>query len=399
VQQEVDVGRWQRGAFSAGGVGLGVCVIAAVAGWRDEFFRAYLVAFNVCAGIAVGCLAILMLQYLTGGNWGIVLRRPLEAGTRTLPLVAVLFVPVALGLPTLYTWAEPAKWESNHHLKEQLEHLRPYLNTGFFLARTAGYFVVWVGLAWLLNHWARKHDETNDPRILENAQNLSGPGLVVYVLTVSFASIDWVMSLEPQWYSTIYGAMFGMGQVLGAFAFCVAVLLLLGGSSQLSAAMQKGNLRDLGSLMLAFVMVWAYLSFSQFLLIWSGNLPEEVPWYLARLQDGWVYVALALVLFHFALPFVLLLMADLKRNRKALASVALLVLFMHVVNLFWLIVPAFTRYEGEARRGLGGLHPLDLAALVGVGGVWLGAFLWQVRSRPLLPVHARLAVEEGSHHG
>ncbi len=391
--------RWQRGAFVAGAVGLAACAVGALAGWQEQFFRSYLVAFNAWAGVALGCLAVLMLQYVTGGTWGYLLRRPLEAATRTLPVLALLFLPLALGLPDLYAWADPhkEKWQGNHHLEEQLHHLEPFLNAPFFLARTAGYFAVWIGLAFLFNRWSRKHDESGEASLPERFQNLGAMGLVLYAVTVTFASIDWVMSLEPQWYSTIYGAMFAMGQVLSGFAFCVAVLLLLGTHPQLAGALSKNNLRDLGSLLLAFVMVWAYLAFSQFLLIWAGNLPEEIPWYLARLQGGWSFVGLALILLHFVLPFVLLLAADLKRNRKALAGVALFVVFMRVVDLFWLIVPAFTQADGKTREGLG-VHLLDVTALIGVGGAWLGTFLWQLRARPLLPAHAPPS-EEGNHHG
>jgi hypothetical protein len=389
--------RWQRTALLVGAGALAICVLAALISQplRVQFFRSYLVAFTLCLGLGVGSLAILMLQYVTGGTWGFILRRPLEAGTRTLPLLALLFVPLAFGLPDLYDWAKSAdqiEGLHNKHLSHQIEHLRPFLNVPFFLARAAGYFLVWLVLAWLLNLWSRRHDASGDQRLEENAQALSAPGLVLFALTVTFVSIDWVMSLEPMWYSTIFGGLFGMGQVLSAYAFCVAVLALLGDSPPLDRVMARENLRDLGSLLLAFVMVWAYLAFSQFLLIWSGNLPEETPWYLARLRGGWSVVALALVLLHFALPFVLLLMADLKRNRKALAGVALLVLAMRVVDVFWLIVPAYQPKAGFT------VHPLDLAALLGVGGLWLGVFLWQVRSRPLLPLHAPVA-EEAHHHG
>jgi hypothetical protein len=388
---EATLDRWQYGSLLAGAVGLAVCALGAVI-WREPFFHTYLVAFNLCLGVAVGCLTLLMLQYVTGGMWGFILRRPLEAGTRTLPLLALLFVPLVFGLPRLYVWAKAEKdLPEDPHLLKQIDHLKPYLNEPFFLARTAGYFAVWVGLAWLLNYWSRRHDETNDPKLQKRAQALSAPGLVLIAITVTFASIDWVMSLEPQWYSTIFGGMFGMGQVLSGFAFAVAVLLLLGARPPLEGVLEKANLRDLGSLMLAFVMVWAYLAFSQFLLIWSANLPEEVPWYITRLTNGWSFVALALVLLHFVLPFVLLLMADLKRNRAALAGVALLVLAMRVVDLTWLIVPAFRPDE---------VFPylfLELAALVGVGGLWLWVFLRELRRRPLLPLHA--PAEEGSHHG
>jgi hypothetical protein len=395
---QADLARWQRLALVAGGAGLAGCVLGVGLGYQEQFFRSYLVAFNLFLGVALGCLAVLMLQHLTGGDWGFILRRPLEAATRTLPLLALLFVPLALGLSDLYAWADPAspKVQGDEHLKKQVDHLSPFLNVGFFLARAAAYFAVWVGLALLLSAWSRRYDETGDVAVSERMRRSSAPGLVLYGLTVTFASIDWVMSLEPLWYSTIYGALFGIGQVLSGFTFAVAALLLLGTRPPLDRVLSASNLRDLGSLLLAFVMVWAYLEFSQFLLIWSGNLKEEIPWYLARMQGGWGYVGLALVVFYFALPFALLLSGDLKRSRGRLLGVAFLVLAMRVVDLFWLIVPA---YQTPGREPVGlGVHPLDVAALVGVGGLWLGVFLWQVRQRPLLPLHAPPA-EEGNHHG
>ncbi len=346
-------------------------------------FRAWLVAFNLCLGIALGSLVVLMLQYLTGGTWGFVIRRPLEAATRTLPVLTLLFVPLALGLGDLYAWAQPARVEAD----EELQHKAPYLNVGFFLIRAAAYFVIWNGLQFLLNRWSARQDTSRDKRLDDRCQGLSAAGLVLYVVTITFASIDWVMSLEPHWYSTIYGAMLGMGQVLSGFAFAIAMFLLLADRPPLDAVAIGGNLRDLGSLLLAFVMVWAYLSFDQFLLIWAGNIPEEVTWYISRIEGGWVYVALSLVLFNFALPFVLLLSTDLKRNRRALAGVALLVVGMHLVDLFWLIVPAFG--HGHGTEDYGSLlisGALDVAAVAGIGGIWLGTYLWQIQRLPLLPL-------------
>ncbi len=383
---------WQRGALVAGVIGLAVCLVAGLMeSTRVPMFRAWLVAFNFCLGLALGSLVILMLQYLTGGTWGYILRRPLEAATRTLPLLALLFLPVALAawLGDLYIWAHQEAVARD----EDLQHKALYLNVPGFLIRAAICFAIWNIFQVVLNRWSKQYDQTREPGLNEKCQGASAAGLVLYVLTITVASIDWVMSLEPHWYSTIYGAMFGMGQVLSAFAFAIVVFLLLADRPPLDAVAAGVNLRDLGSLLLAFVMVWAYLSFDQFLLIWSGNLPEEVPWYLARLQHGWVYVALALVVFHFALPFVLLLSTSVKRNRRVLTVVALLVVGMHIVDLLWLIVPAFDGHgHGGAEQSSAVVAALlYVAALLGVGGIWLCTYLWQLQRLPLLAV----AVPEG----
>jgi hypothetical protein len=385
--------RWESGAMMAGGVGLLACLIAFfIPDSRVPMFRSWLVAFNLYLGLALGGMVVVMVQHLTGGNWGFVVRRPLEAATRTLPLLALLFVPLAFGLSELYTWADEEKVKADEHL----EYLASWwLTVPWFLIRAAIYFAIWNALQLALNRWSKQQDQTNDPRLHDRLAALSAGGLILYVLTITFAAVDWVMSLEPKWYSTIYGAMFGMGQVLSGFAFSIAVFLLLGTQPPLDQAVaNRGNLRDLGNLLLAFVMVWAYLSFDQFLLIWSGNLPEEVPWYIVRLEGGWRYVALALVLLLFAGPFVLLLSLDLKRNRRGLAGVALMVVGMRLVELLWLILPAFNHRGGEQPSFLLSAL-LQVAAVVGIGGVWLWCYLWQLRSMPLLPVHSP---EEGVAH-
>ncbi|MFO0927769.1 MAG: hypothetical protein U0736_12145 [Gemmataceae bacterium] len=377
---------WQRQALIAGAVGVVVCLLGlALPDTRATFFRAWLVGVNLVLGIGVGSLALLMMQWLTGGAWGYALRRPLEAATRTFPALLVLFLPVLLGLPLLYEWADPAAVADNVNL----QHKAPYLNVPFVIGRLVIYFAIWGGLAWLLNGWSRRQDESRDRSLFDRCATLSGPGLVLIVLSITFYSIDYLMSLEPEWYSTIYGPMIGIGQVLSAFCFAVSVFILVSDRPPLDQVAVPQTLRDFGSLMLAFVMVWAYMSFMQFLLIWSGNLPEEVPWYLARLQGGWQYAALALVFFHFALPFALLLSVDIKRNRRRLLRVAGMVLVMRMIDLLWLIVPAFHHHHDAEHSGgigavLGGL--LYPAALIGIGGLWLAYYFYQLQRMPLLPV-------------
>lgn len=369
------VDRIQSRALIVGGIGVIACVIGAFFK-PAQFFNSWLISFMFVAGITLGCLALVMLQYLTGGAWGIVIRRVLESATRTLPLVVLLFIPLLFGLQSLYGWARPAEVAAH----EALQHKRLYLNVTFFLIRAVIYFAAWLVLAYFLNKWSRQQDQAADRRLERRFQLLSGGGLVLYGFTVTFAVIDWVMSLEPQWFSTIFGLLFVAGQGLSALAFVIAALVVLSRYEPLAHVISRGHLQDLGKLMLTFVMLWAYMSFSQFLIIWSGNLPEEAFWYVKRLHSGWQWIGLLLVLFHFALPFLLLLSRDLKRSGRRLVWVALGVMVMRVVDLFWIIAP--TLHEQHLT-----LHWMDLAALIGLSGIWLAFFAWQLRRRPLLPVN------------
>lgn len=375
--------RLQTPALVAGVVGLVLCAV----GWffmPDQFFRSYLVAYLFWAGLALGCLAVLMMQYLTGGAWGLIVRRELESATKTLPLMALLFVPLLAGMQSLYVWTHTGAVAADEHLR----HKHVYLNTEFFVIRWAAYFVVWVAIAYLLNRWSREQDRTADPRLSLRLERLSGPGLFVLSITVTFALIDWVMSLEPDWYSTIYGVTFMAGELLAAFAFIIAVVVLLSRYEPLSSRLLPRHFRDLGNLLLTFVMLWAYCAFSQFLLIWSGNLREEIPWYLRRLQGGWGWVGVSLIVLHFFLPFFLLLQGDIKRRARRLALVAYLVIVMRFVDLLWLVAPVFTRTVSPAHWVDLATHlALSLLALVGTGGVWLWVFIRQLSSNPLLPLN------------
>ncbi len=379
-----EVGRMQRRALSVGVAALALCVAGAIAS-PAQFFRSYLFGYLFWTGVALGCLAIVMLQHLSGGAWGMVIRRMLESGSRTLPLMALLFLPLIPGIRQLYGWSRP---------DNAISYQTAYLNVPFFLFRAALYFLVWLSIAYFLNRWSREQDRTGDLRLARRLQLLSGPGLVLYGLTATFAAIDWVMSLEPHWYSSIFGILIIGGQALSAMAFIIAVAVLLAQHEPLSGVLLPSHFNDLGKLLLTFVMLWAYFAFSQLLIIWSGNLSEEIPWYLHRLHSSWRWVGVLLILFHFALPFVLLLSRDLKRNARALALLAVGVIFMHLVDLFWLTAPEF--WPGGFH-----LHWMDIAAPVGIGGVWLAVFAWQLRGWPLLPIGDRYlekALEHGQGH-
>jgi hypothetical protein len=299
----------------------------------------------------------------------------LESGTRTLPLMALLFVPLALGLPVLYEWARP---EAVAH-DPALQHKSLYLNVPFFLLRTAFYFAVWLTVARFLNRWSLVLDSAPDARVRRRLEMLSRAGLLLYGLTMTFAAVDWAMSLEPHWFSTIYGVMFMGGQGLSTFAFVIPVAAVLADRPPFSRVIKPEQFHDLGKLMLAFVMLWAYFALSQYLIIWSANLPEEIPWYLRRRQGGWQWIGLALVLAHFVLPFVVLLSRDVKRHARVIAGVALTLIGARFLDLFWLVRPAF-------ENGVS-VHWLDPATALAIGGLWMWTFVWQLKTRPLVPLH------------
>ncbi len=278
-------------------------IVGALIGPPGQFFRSYLWSFVLFLGVSLGCLAWLMVQYLTGGAWGVVIRRPAEAATRTLPLMALLFIPIIIGMPTLYSWMHPDVVAHD----PVLQHKSMYLNFGFFVGRAVVYFLGWLFCAWFLNRWSENEDRTGSPLAHSKMATLAGPGVLFWGVAVTFMSIDWVMSLEPHWFSTMYGLLFIAGQGLSSMAFLIAITVLLSNYEPMSRVLTPRHLHDLGKLLLACVMVWAYFSFSQFLIIWTGNLPEEIPFYLRRLTGGWWWLALILVVGHFALPFALLL--------------------------------------------------------------------------------------------
>jgi hypothetical protein len=318
------------------------------------------------------------------GEWGFVVQRLLEAAARTLPLMALLFIPLLFGLRQIYPWADPAVVAGD----ELLEHKAPYLNVPFFIIRTVLYFAVWILFAFRTTSLSRRLDATRDPGILGTLRGMGAGGLLLLALTVTFAAFDWMMSLDPHWLSSIYGLMVGIGMMLSAFAFVIALSAVLRPDQGLGTEGGRRRLNDLGSLMLAFVIIWAYLSFSQFLLIWSANITEEVPWYLERLNHGWQFVAIALLVLHFAMPLTVLMFRDVKRNRWLLAATAAFIFLMRIVDVFWLVVPSF---EGPA----GGFSWPHIAALVGIGGAWVAFFAYNLARAPLLPVNAPAHIREG----
>ena len=370
--------RWnlvQKRSLAVGLVAAVLCAGGALI-FPPSFFRAYLSAYIFWVGIPVGCLALLMLHHLVGGRWGFMIQRILEAAIQTLPLMALLFIPLFFGLPDLYPWARTEVVAADPLLQQKAA----FLNVPFFIARAVVYFAVWIVLGRLLVTWSLQQDRTADDTLTLRLQRLSGPGLALYGLTVSFAAIDWMMSLEPKWYSTIFGMMFMVSFGLAALATAILATRFLETEKPLAHVASPDRWHDLGNLLLALVMFWAYLSFSQFLLIWSENLTEEIPWYLHRIGGGWEWIAIALILFQFGLPFVLLLSRTTKRNSQILATVAGAILFMHWLDTIWMIAPSF--YPAGFH-----LHWLDIAAPVAIGGLWLAAFIGHLEARSLLPLH------------
>ena len=380
----------QRRAWLVGAAGV---VLALLGVWLNlaQFFRAYLVAYLFWSGLSLGCLALLMLHHVVGGAWGAMIRRVLEAGTRTLPLMLVLFVPLLYGLTTLYSWSRP---EVVAH-DVLLQHKSGYLNVPFFVQRAAAYFAIWLIVMFFLNHWSRQQEQVagapQERPVQRRLRLLSAPGLMLYVLTVTFAAVDWVMSLEPHWYSTLYGVLILVGQMLAALALAIVLITHLAEAPPVSTVLTPQHLHDLGNLLLAFVMLWAYIGFSQFLIIWAGNLPEEVPWYIHRTQGGWEWLGRFVLLLHFGLPFVVLLSRTSKRRAQVLGRLAAGLLMMHLLELFWLVLPAFSPSWLV-------IHWLDVGLPIGMGGLWMAVFVWQLQRRALLPLHDP-RLQEVIHHG
>ena len=344
-----------------------------------QFMPSWLIGFTFCTGLSLGCLALLMTQYMTSGYWGLVTRRIFEAGARLLPFCALLFIPIAVGAQFLYPWARQELVAAD----EVLRHKHPYLNLQFFILRAAVYFVVWIGCATLLTRWSTQQDRGEaavTERDTRRFRVISGPGLVFYVLLMSLAAIDWLMSLDAHWYSTIFGFIMVAGQALCALSFAVAVLAILDRHEPMRGVLRAVHFHDLGKLMLAFVMLWAYFSFSQFLIIWAGNLPEEIPFYVERLRNGWGIVSSIVVAGHFVLPFSLLLSADLKRRPQALALVAWFIVAIRLVDLIWIVAPTFNQSGTPVSLANVGI-PIALA------GAWLFLFGGQLRKHPVVPVN------------
>ncbi|PYJ70281.1 MAG: hypothetical protein DME76_06105 [Verrucomicrobia bacterium] len=363
-------------SLAVGVLGLAGCIV----GWilaPGDFFVAYLFGHFFFLGLSLGALALLMTHHLTSGYWGYSVRRFLESAVGNLPLLAVLFVPVFFGLPELYPWKNPSIVAADKILRSRLY----YLNTPGYIIRSAVVFAIWILMARLLLKWSAEQDATVSVEPTRKMRTLSGPGLVIYPITMTFAAMDWLMSLEKDWYSTMFAVMICIGQMLGALAFVILLLSVAADSRQLGPIISKEEtFHKIGNLLLAFTMLWAYLEFGQLLITWSGNLPHEISWYLNRVTDGWRWVCVFLFFFNFFIPFFLLLMRPVKRRYQVLASVAGCIFIAHIVDVWWTITPS--------------LHPEHIyvtwwaiIAFLGIGGIWSAAFLKNLERRPALPLN------------
>ena len=387
------INSWMKIALGIGGI-LTVVVFASglVSGNFEQALRSWLLGFIFWGGIGIGCIGVLMLQYLTGGAWGVVIRRTLEAGTRTLPIIFVLFIPLALGIG-FRAFQEWTRLPADDHV---LHWRGSYMTVEWWIIRGVLYFLLFGVMVYLLNGWARKQDKAANveeaAKALGDATAFSGPTMVFYVLIVTFASVDWMMMLEPHWFSTMWGFLFTAGWGLSCYCFVVTILAWMSDKAPMNRVLGKRHFHDLGKLMLALVMVWAYFNFSQFLIIYSGNLPEETRWYLPRIKGAWGVVGVLLIVFHFAFPFLVLLQQDFKRKAKWLAILAIFILFMRIVDMYYLIAPSprINNAPGTIDHGVRfdfftGFSLLDIAAPIAVGGIWLAYFFWELSKYPMVP--------------
>lgn len=386
-RETTGIGRWQKAALIAGVLGIALTAV----GWfldADQAYKAYLPSYLFWFEIAAGSLGVLMLQYVTGGEWGLMIRRPLGAAARTLLVMAVLFLPIVAGLSHIYPWANHDLMTHDPVLSQKVQ----YLNFPFWIGRTVLYFVLWILWAWRVRVLSLRFYEDRSPYTELSRRKWAASGLLMFVLTATFASIDWAMSLEPKWFSSMYGITFIVSCGLSSFAFVTFFLTRLADTPAMRGILRPSHLRDLGNLMLAFTMLWAYTGFSQYLLIWYANLKEEIPYYLTRQHGAWGFIAICLVLFHFFLPFFMLLMRAIKDRAQTIAVVTVIILVMRYVHIYWLVAPA---HYGEHFY----YSWISLASLVGIGGIWLYFFIGQLKGQTIIPIHetwVEEAIREGA---
>lgn len=374
------------------GIVLGLLGVGALAvgflGDAHAAVQSYLFGFYFTMSLSIGCLGFLMVQHLTGGAWGVTVRRMLEAGALVMPVMFILSFPIILAAYNtygfeefIYHWADPAVvTEGAAHYDPIIAHKVPWLSPPWFAGRMLIYFVLWSGIALLLRRWSREQDRTGSPGLVSNMRMLSGIGVALFVLSVTFFSFDVAMSLDPHWFSTIYGAHYMVNSGLTTLAFLILMLTQLRRTKLFQDYVPIKPIHDLGKLMFAFTILWTYMSYGQLVIIWSGDVAEFTPWYRHRFEEGWLFVALALMALAFFGPFFALLGRKPKQNLNYLAGVATLIIVMRLVDVAWIVLPEF-------RHSLASISPFDLAAPVGLVGVWLAVFIANLQSAPLLPLN------------
>jgi hypothetical protein len=354
--------------------------------FHQRNFYSYLFGFLFWFDFTLGCLIVAMMHHLTGGRWGFVTRRIYEAGFMTLPLMLVFFIPIFFGVHELYPWAKPAILSA----KETVAHKHIYLNQTWFVIRAIIYFAIWILMAIPLRNWSLAQDTTADVTPTRRMRTLSGPGIVIASLVITAAVIDWIMSLESDWYSTIFAVIIMGGEVLMAFALAVLLLAILRKFLPVASAATTLHFHQLGNLLLTFVMFWTYVAFGQLLIIWSGNLPHEISWYLHRIAGNWKWIISAVALFHFFLPFMLLLFRGAKRHVRALATIAAALIAIHLVYVYWLVAPSIYKHGFW-------ISWMDLAAPIGIGGFWIAMFLQSLKRAEFLPKNDPRMEQEVAH--
>ncbi len=360
-----------------GGLGLLLCVAGFFAN-RAEFWQSYLFAFVYWSGFSIGGLGVLVLNNTVGGRWGVTARRYLLAQMRTLPFILLLFLIMLIGLGDIYPWMHIDSI-SNPVSKAIQQHRQPYLNVPFFIARAFIYFAVWLFWGFRIYRWSDQQDQTGDPTIRERMRKFSAPGCLIVTMTATFAYIDWILSADPQFFSTIYGAMLLFGDVLQVFALTIFAMVLTSREDRFGGRINPVILHDLGNMMFAFTIFWTYLSVSQLIIVWPANLPQEVGWYLVRVRGGWTVVAALVACVMFLVPFLGLLSQARKRDPNRLLRVAAWILVARIIDIFWIVIPTF-RTNGFA------IYWTDFAAFLGIGGIWVFLFIGYLRRRPLLPL-------------
>ncbi|MGK0190761.1 MAG: hypothetical protein ACI9R3_006591 [Verrucomicrobiales bacterium] len=380
----------QNKALIIGAIGVALS-IAGYLSDADQFYKSYLTAYLYWLAPTLGCMGWTMIYHLTEGSWAAPARRIWESGGRVMPLMAVLVIPIILGMETLFSWARPEAADD-----AIIQAKAAYLNPAFFTIRAIFFVSLWTLIGFLLSKYSLQQDKDGPEPSVRRLRFVSGAGLVLMALSLTFASVDWVMSLDPHWFSTIFGFLFAVSDLLTAMAFTILFVRMLEKTDALRKLVTTDTYHDYGNLTMAFVMLWTYMNLSQFLIIWSGNTQEEAPWYMARMDPGWIVLSISLIIFHFALPFLILLTRRTKRSPGLLAKVAIFLLFMRFLDLYWLTQPSLTHEAGIH------FHWLDAVTMIAVGGMWVGVFAMQLKNKPLVPAKDPRVVEllqnVGGHH-